>query len=79
MMYIQSATGIPFPEGEFNVVGVVKQYDDAGEEGPFYLGYEVLPRYVSDITYGSPILLRQRSRWARPRSPGRPMSHAKPF
>jgi len=53
MMYIQSATGIPYPEGEFNVVGVVKQFDDAGEEGPFYLNYEVLPRYVSDITYGS--------------------------
>ncbi len=52
-MYIPSATGIPFPEGEFNVVGVVKQYDDAGAEGPFYLNYEVIPRYISDISYGS--------------------------
>jgi len=53
LMYIPSATGIPFPEGEFNVVGVAKQYDDAGEEGPFYLNYEVIPRYVSDISFGS--------------------------
>ena len=53
MMYIDPDTGIPWPEGEFNVVGVLKQYDDAGEEGPWYLGYEVLPRFVSDITYGS--------------------------
>ncbi|MCD4748674.1 MAG: PKD domain-containing protein, partial [Thermoanaerobaculales bacterium] len=53
MMYIDPDTGIPWPEGEFNVVGVMKQYDDAGEEGPWYLGYEVLPRFISDITYGS--------------------------
>ncbi len=53
MMYIDPDTGISFPEGEFNVVGVMKQYDDAGEEGPWYLGYEVLPRFPSDITFGS--------------------------
>ena len=53
MMYIDPDTGIPWPEGEFNVVGVMKQFDDAGEEGPWYLGYEILPRFVSDITYGS--------------------------
>ncbi len=53
IMYIDPDTGIPVPEGEFNVVGVMKQYDDAGEEGPWYLGYEVLPRFISDITYGS--------------------------
>ena len=53
MMYIDPDTGIPWPEGEFNVVGVMKQFDDAGEEGPWYLGYEVLPRFVGDITYGS--------------------------
>ncbi len=53
MMYIDPDTGIPWPEGEFNVVGVMKQYDDAGEEGPWYLGYEILPRFITDITYGS--------------------------
>ncbi|MEN8162558.1 MAG: phospholipase D-like domain-containing protein [Acidobacteriota bacterium] len=53
MMYIDPDTGIPWPDGEFNVLGVMKQYDDAGDEGPWYLGYEVLPRYISDITFGS--------------------------
>ncbi len=54
MMFIVGSTGIPYPTGEFNVVGVVKQFDEnLGVEGPYYLGYEVLPRYISDITYGS--------------------------
>ena len=52
-MYIDPDTLIEDPEGVFNVVGVLKQYDDAGEEGPWYLGYEVLPRYQTDLTYGS--------------------------
>ncbi len=53
-LYIVGSTGLPAPQGTFNVVGVVKQFDaNLGVEGPYYLGYEVLPRYISDITYGS--------------------------
>lgn len=49
MMYIDPDTGIENPMGEFSVIGILKQYDPSE---PYTDGYEILPRYPTDIIYG---------------------------
>ncbi|MDZ7270550.1 MAG: phospholipase D-like domain-containing protein [candidate division KSB1 bacterium] len=45
-LFIDKDTGIPHPSGVFDVVGILKQYD---QTSPFTSGYEVSPRYREDI------------------------------
>lgn len=52
-MFIDGTTGIQSmtpPGGEFDVIGVIKQYDENGS--PYTDGYEILPRMVADIILG---------------------------
>ncbi|MGQ9854461.1 MAG: hypothetical protein ACUVTG_13800, partial [Candidatus Oleimicrobiaceae bacterium] len=55
-LFIDRDTGIAHPSGVFDVVGILKQYD---QTSPFTSGYEVSPRYGSDIIMRSgPRLMR---------------------
>jgi phosphatidylserine/phosphatidylglycerophosphate/cardiolipin synthase-like enzyme len=55
-LFIDRDTGIPHPTGIFDVVGILKQYD---QTSPFTSGYEVSPRYRTDIIMSSgPHLVR---------------------
>lgn len=55
-LFIDRDTGIAHPSGVFDVVGILKQYD---QTSPFTSGYEVSPRYGSDIIMRSgPRLVR---------------------
>ncbi|KPJ61002.1 MAG: hypothetical protein AMJ46_03150 [Latescibacteria bacterium DG_63] len=42
------ANGTPEPVGYFDVIGILKQYDTSL---PYYSGYEIVPRFASDIVY----------------------------
>ncbi len=42
------ANGTPEPVGYFDVIGILKQYDTSM---PYYSGYEIVPRFASDIVY----------------------------
>jgi len=59
LLYIDKdcgANGTPEPVGYFDVIGVHKQYDTSS---PFSSGYEILPRYATDIVqlgYGPMII-----------------------
>jgi len=49
MIYIDQDTpvnGSPQPESGFSIVGIIKQYDSSS---PYTSGYQLIPRYVSDI------------------------------
>ncbi|MDI6807764.1 MAG: phospholipase D-like domain-containing protein [Candidatus Eisenbacteria bacterium] len=48
-LYIAAATGIPAPTGTFDVIGILSQY--TGYNPPYTSGYEIIPRYPSDIIY----------------------------
>ncbi|MBC7185778.1 MAG: T9SS type A sorting domain-containing protein [Calditrichaeota bacterium] len=55
-LFIDKDTGIPHPTGVFDVVGILRQYD---QTSPFTSGYEVSPRYRTDIIMTSgPQLVR---------------------
>ncbi|UCF77715.1 MAG: fibronectin type III domain-containing protein [Candidatus Eiseniibacteriota bacterium] len=42
------ANGTPEPVGYFDVIGILKQYDTSL---PYHSGYEIVPRFASDIVY----------------------------
>ncbi len=48
MLYIREDTGLtsPAPAGEFDVIGIVKQYD---RSRPYTSGYEIIPRFKRDF------------------------------
>lgn len=49
LLYIDQDTdlnGSPDPGANFSVIGVIKQYDSSS---PYTSGYEVMPRYLSDV------------------------------
>lgn len=46
-----AVNGSPAPSGTFDCIGILKQYDNAS---PYTSGYEVSPRYASDIIHHSP-------------------------
>ncbi|NWF88968.1 MAG: T9SS type A sorting domain-containing protein [Ignavibacteriaceae bacterium] len=48
-----SLIGIPAPAGRFDVVGVVSQYKTSQ---PFVGGYQIMPRFSSDIISSGPII-----------------------
>lgn len=45
-LYIREDTGLRPPVGEFDVIGIVKQYD---RSRPYTSGYEIIPRFKSDF------------------------------
>lgn len=53
-MYIDADTGVqnmPPPDGEFDVIGILRQYDTSS---PYVGGHQILPREPSDIIQAGP-------------------------
>jgi len=46
LLFLDTDAGLPMPQGLFDVIGVLKQYDTSA---PFSEGYEITPRFANDI------------------------------
>jgi len=46
VLYLDADTKLPIPQGTFDVIGILKQYDSTA---PYTDGYEILPRFASDL------------------------------
>ena len=56
-MYIDADTGIhnsPPPEGPFDVIGILRQYDTSA---PYTAGYQIMPRSIGDFIQEGPSFL----------------------
>ncbi len=57
ILFIDPDTNLPLPQGVFDVIGILKQYDSTE---PLSGGYEISPRFISDfIQKNGPILTEQ--------------------
>ncbi|NLP12457.1 hypothetical protein GX408_18805, partial [bacterium] len=46
LLYLDVDTNLPVPQGTFDVIGILKQYDATA---PYTDGYEILPRFAGDL------------------------------
>ncbi len=46
LLYLDADTNLPVPQGTFDVIGILKQYDSTA---PYTDGYEILPRFAGDL------------------------------
>jgi hypothetical protein len=57
LFYIDGDTNLEAPNGTFSVIGILKQYDSTS---PYKSGYEIVPRFSSDIILGDgPVFVEQ--------------------
>lgn len=57
ILYVDPDTNLPLPQGPFDVIGILKQYDN---REPYSEGYEISPRFISDLIQKSgPIFIEQ--------------------
>ncbi len=50
LLYIDGDTNLEPPHGEFDVIGILKQYDSSE---PYTDGYEIVPRFAGDFIVGA--------------------------